>query len=57
MYYGSGGIGMGAIVGIVLLVLIILILISCIKVVTQAQALVVERLGALSGDMGRRFTF
>ena len=42
----------GAILGIALLVLIILILISCIKIVTQAQALVVERLGAYQATWG-----
>lgn len=52
MYYGNSGIGMGAIIGIALLVLVILILISCIKVVTQAQALVVERLGAYQATWG-----
>lgn len=52
MYYENSGIGMGAIIGIALLVLIILILISCIKVVTQAQALVVERLGAYQATWG-----
>ena len=35
-----------SILGIILLILIVLILISCIKIVHQAQALVVERLGA-----------
>lgn len=34
------------IVGIVFLVVIVLLLISCVKVVQQAQALVIERLGA-----------
>ena len=33
-------------VGIILVVLIVAIVISCVKVVPQAQALVVERLGA-----------
>ena len=41
----------GAILGIALF-LIILILISCIKIVTQAQALVVERLGAYQATWG-----
>ena len=35
-----------SILGIILLILIVLILISCIKIVHQAQAPVVERLGA-----------
>ena len=34
---------------IVLVVLILLILVSCIKIVPQAQAFVVERLGAYQG--------
>ena len=36
----------GAILGIILLIVIVVLLISCIKIVPQAQALVVERLGA-----------
>lgn len=39
-------IGLGGIIFIVVLVIIILILISCIKIVHQAQAVVIERLGA-----------
>ena len=39
----------GAIVLLVILVLIILVLASCIKIVPQAQAYVVERLGAYQG--------
>ncbi len=34
---------------IILIVLLLLILISCIKIVPQAQAYVVERLGAYQG--------
>ena len=37
----------GKIVGIVLVVLVVGILVSCVKVVQQAQALVVERLGLI----------
>lgn len=40
------------ILGIILLILIVLILISCIKIVHQAQALVVERLGAYQATWG-----
>mgnify|MGYP000683003933 CR=1 FL=1 len=36
----------GAIVLLIILVLIIILLASCIKIVPQAQAYVVERLGA-----------
>ena len=36
----------GKITGIVVIVIVVLILISCIRIVRQAQALVIERLGA-----------
>ena len=36
----------GKILGIILLVIVVILLISCVKIVRQAQALVVERLGA-----------
>lgn len=39
-------IGLGGIIFIVILIIIILILISCVKIVHQAQAVVIERLGA-----------
>ena len=42
----------GAILGIVLLVIVVILLISCIKVVPQAQALVIERLGAYQATWG-----
>ena len=35
-----------SILGIIVLILVVAILISCIKIVHQAQALVIERLGA-----------
>lgn len=44
--------GIGTIIGIVFAVFIFLILISCIKVVQQARALVVERLGAYQATWG-----
>lgn len=44
--------GIGTIIGIVFVVFIFLILISCIKVVQQARALVVERLGAYQATWG-----
>jgi regulator of protease activity HflC (stomatin/prohibitin superfamily) len=37
---------MGSIIGIIVVVLIFMIIISCIKIVRQAQAVVIERLGA-----------
>ena len=39
-------IGIGTILFLIVLVIIVLILISCVKIVHQAQAVVVERLGA-----------
>ena len=42
----SAFISLGTILGIGLFVVILILLISCIKIVPQAQALVVERLGA-----------
>ena len=36
----------GQILGAILLVIVILVVISCVKIVRQAQALVIERLGA-----------
>ena len=38
--------------GLILLAIIICVVISCVKVVRQAQALVIERLGGISGNMG-----
>ena len=40
------------IIGIVLLLFVIIVLISCVKVVQQAKALVVERLGAFQATWG-----
>lgn len=40
------------ILGIIVLVLIVLILISCVKIVHQAQAIVIERLGAYQATWG-----
>ena len=47
----------GAIVLLIVLILILLILASCIKIVPQAQAYVVERLGAYQGtwSVGMKF--
>ena len=39
-------IGIGTILFLIILVIVVLILISCVKIVHQAQAVVVERLGA-----------
>ena len=39
-------VSLGGIIFIVILVILVLILISCVKIVHQAQAVVVERLGA-----------
>ena len=43
---------MGKIIIIILLIIVLLILMSCIKVVPQAKALVVERLGAYQATWG-----
>ncbi len=47
----------GRILGILFVVIIVLLLISCVKIVQQAQALVVERLGAYQAtwDVGLHF--
>ena len=42
----------GTVLVIILIIFILLILASCIKIVPQAQALVVERLGAYMGTWG-----
>ncbi len=44
---------MGGVIGaIILLVIVIWVITSCIKIVPQAQAFVVERLGAYQGTWG-----
>ncbi len=43
---------MGGVIGFLLAVIVILIIVSCVKVVRQAQALVVERLGAYQATWG-----
>ena len=43
---------LGAVVGIILLIFVVLILISCVKVVQQSKALVIERLGAYQATWG-----
>ena len=43
---------LGVIVGIILLIFVVLILISCVTVVPQSKALVVERLGAYQATWG-----
>ena len=40
---------MGLIIFMVLLVVVLMVLASCVRIVPQAQALVVERLGAYMG--------
>lgn len=42
---------------VVLAVVALLVLLSCIKIVPQAQAIVVERLGGLSGHLVCRRAF
>ena len=48
---------LGSILGIILLGIVIAILISCVKIVKQAQALVVERLGAYQATWGTGLNF
>ena len=45
------------ILGLILLVIIICVVISCVKVVRQAQALVIERLGAYQATWGTGLHF
>ncbi len=42
----------GSVIFLILVLLIVFILTSCIRIVPQAQALVVERLGAYLGTYG-----
>lgn len=42
---------------IILVIIIVAILVSCIKIVPQANAFVVERLGCISGYLGCRSAF
>ncbi|MCU0080712.1 paraslipin [Extibacter muris] len=42
----------GKIIGIIVIVVVVLVLISCIRIVRQAQALVIERLGAYQATWG-----
>ena len=48
---------LGTILGLILLILVVGILISCVKVVKQAQAMVVERLGAYQATWGTGLHF
>ena len=47
-------IGIGGIIFIIIIAIIVLILISCVKIVHQAQAVVVERLGAYLTNLEHR---
>ncbi len=44
--------GIGTVIGILIVVIIVGLLLSCVKIVQQAQALVVERLGAYQATWG-----
>ncbi len=35
----------------ILILIVVMLIISCVKIVRQAEALVIERLGGLSGNM------
>ena len=50
-------IGIGTILFLIILVIVVLILISCVKIVHQAQAIVVERLGAYLTTWGTGLHF
>ena len=45
-------VGFGKIIGIVIVIIIVGLLLSCVKIVQQAQALVIERLGAYQATWG-----
>ena len=55
--YGSFSLHVGQVLLIILIVLILLVLASCVKIVPQAQAFIVERLGGYQGtwDVGMHF--
>jgi regulator of protease activity HflC (stomatin/prohibitin superfamily) len=57
MYSSSFSISYGTILVVILVILVLLILASCIKIVPQAQAFVLERLGGYQGtwDVGMHF--
>ena len=46
-----------SILGIIILIIVVLVLISCVKIVRQAQALVIERLGAYQATWGTGLHF
>lgn len=48
---------MAAVMGtflVIILIIVMVLLISCVKIVRQAQALVIERLGAYQATWGNR---
>lgn len=48
---------MAAVMGtflVIILIIVMVLLISCVKIVRQAQALVIERLGSIPGNVGNR---
>ena len=47
--YGGFSLPVGQILLVILIVLILLVLASCVKIVPQAQAFIVERLGGYQG--------
>lgn len=55
--YGGFSLHVGQILLIILIILILLVLASCVKIVPQAQAFIVERLGGYQGtwDVGMHF--
>jgi regulator of protease activity HflC (stomatin/prohibitin superfamily) len=57
MYSRGSGISIGTVILVILIVLVLLVLVNCIKIVPQAQAFVLERLGGYQGtwDVGLHF--
>ena len=55
--YGGFSLHVGQILLVILIILILLVLASCVKIVPQAQAFIVERLGGYQGtwDVGMHF--
>ena len=55
--YGGFSLHVGQILLVILIILILLVLASCVKIVPQAQAFIVERLGGYKGtwDVGMHF--
>ena len=51
--YGGFSLHVGQILLVILIILILLVLASCVKIVPQAQAFIVERLGNVHRPCGK----